>query len=340
MEFSADEVARIMSSRAKLRQATARAGSRPRGAANDEAPSMGRSSSCPREYDARNETWLVPESVDLRLASRCINILRLRKGRDMRTAQRTAAWLMGALVGMAWVEGAALAAPVVFQGLDNRNLTGPGSHPNSDAAQAAFAAAALAEGGMAVQDFDSLALGAAPASFAVGTVSAALTATATTPPLPPAERIDTYPVSGARFLDSLTNRNTTFFSVTFSEAVSGFGFHITDASDWVGNPNPSTNVVVTLQYETGTVTRKIFDGTQASTMVSGNLGFWGVIDSAAPLTGFSLSNPAGNPDRDAIGIDNLSIALTKPDTPVPLPTSALLLLPAFALVAGIGRRRR
>lgn len=260
----------------------------------------------------------------------------------MRTAQRTAAWLMGALVGMAWVEGAALAAPVVFQGLDNRNLTGPGSHPNSDAAQAAFAAAALAEGGMAVQDFDSLALGAAPASFAVGTVSAALTATATdhTTIAAGVSAFDTYPVSGARFLDSLTNRNTTFFSVTFSEAVSGFGFHITDASDWVGNPNPSTNVVVTLQYETGTVTRKIFDGTQASTMVSGNLGFWGVIDSAAPLTGFSLSNPAGNPDRDAIGIDNLSIALTKPDTPVPLPTSALLLLPAFALVAGIGRRRR
>lgn len=53
----------------------------------------------------------------------------------MRTAQRTAAWLTGALVRMAW-DGA---AAVVFQGLDNRNLMGPAVMPTAMPRRAAFA---------------------------------------------------------------------------------------------------------------------------------------------------------------------------------------------------------
>lgn len=185
------------------------------------------------------------------------------------------------------------------------------------------------------------ALGAAPASFAIGSISASLTATATahTTIANGVTQFHTYAVSGTRFLDSLTNRNTTFFSIAFSEAVSGFGFHITDASDWLGNTKPSTNLVVTLKYASGDLTRKVFDGTAASTMVSGNLGFWGVVDSVDPLLGFSISNPLGNPDRDAIGIDNLSIALVKPTTAVPVPSAVVLLLSALGGMLGFGRRR-
>lgn len=236
----------------------------------------------------------------------CSTFLQFDRDKLMNVNHGTIARALGAILTIAMVSGTAGAAPLVFAGLDNRNLAAGGSHANTDAAEAAFAAAALAEGGLAVQNFDALALGVPPANFAVGSITATLTATATDHTTIATGRtaFDTYPVSGARFLDSLTDRNTTFFSIAFSEAVSGFGFHITDASDWNGNGNPSTNLVVTLKYATGNVTRKVFDGIAASSMVSGNLGFWGVVDSADPLLGFSLSNPLGNPDRDAIGIDN------------------------------------
>lgn len=259
----------------------------------------------------------------------------------MRVDNRTAARALAAALLMAMVSGTAGAAPLVFAGQDNFNLTGGGLHPNTDAAQAAFIAAAIAEGGVAVQNFDTLSLGAAPASFAVGSITASLTATATdhTTIANGVSQFDTYAVSGTRFLDSLTDRNTSFFSITFSEAASGFGFHITDASDWLGNGNPSTNLVVTLKYAGGDETRKIFDGTAASTMVSGNLGFWGVVDSVDPLLGFAIANPLGNPDRDAIGIDNLSIALVKPTTAVPVPGALVLLLSALGGMLGVSRRR-
>lgn len=259
----------------------------------------------------------------------------------MRVGNRTAGCALGAALLMAMVSGTASAAPLVFAGQDNLNLTGGGLHPNTDAAQAAFIAAAIAEGGVAVQNFDGLSLGAAPASFAVGSITASLTATATdhTTIASGVSQFDTYAVSGAQFLDSLTDRNTSFFSLTFSDAVSGFGFHISDASDWAGNVNPSTNLVVTLKYASGDVTRKVFDGTAAATMVSGNLGFWGVVDSVDPLLGFSISNPLGNPNRDAIGIDNLSIALLKPTTAVSVPSAVVLLLSALGGMVGLSRRR-
>lgn len=152
-------------------------------------------------------------------------------------------------------------------------------------------------------------------------------------------QFETYAVSAPRFLDSLTDRDTSFFSIAFSEAVSGFGFHLTDASDWAGNSRPSTNLVVTLKYASGDVTRKVFDGTEAATMVSGNLGFWDVLDSVDPLLGFAISNPAGNPERDALGIDNLSIALVKPTTAVPVPSAVVLLLSALGGMLGLSRRR-
>lgn len=268
--------------------------------------------------------------------------LQFHRDKTMRVNHRTIGRALGAACALAMFSGTVAAAPLVFAGLDNRDLSGGGSHANTDAAQAAFVAAALAEGGIAVQNFDTLALGTPPANFAVGSLTASLTSTATdhttisTGPTAP----QTFAVSGTQFLDTLTDRNTTFFSIAFSEAVSGFGFHITDASDWFGNVNPSTNLVVTLKYATGNVTRKVFDGTAASSMVSGNLGFWGVVDNVDPLLGFSISNAPGSPQRDAIGIDNLSIALVKPAAAVPVPTSVVLMLSALGGMVSLGRRRR
>lgn len=53
-----------------------------------------------------------------------------------------------------------------------------------------------------------------------------------------------------------------------------------------------------------------------------------MVDSVDPLLGFSIANPLGNPDRDAIGIDNLSLALVAPNA-VPVPASFILLISAL-----------
>ncbi len=260
----------------------------------------------------------------------------------MRVLQGIAGRALVAAIVMTAVSSAAQAAPVVFAGLDNHDLSNGGAHPNSDAALAAFATAASAEGGLAVQNFDGLALGAAPAGFAIGSINATLTATATsyTNIASGVGGFTTYPVSGKRFLDSLSDRNTTYFSVSFDHAVSGIGFHITDASDWSGDPRPTTNLVITLKYQNANVDLKIFDGTSASTMVNGSFGFWGVVDTASPLLGFSITNPAGNPGADAIGLDNLSVALVKTPTTVPVPASLPLLLSAVGGMTGLARRRQ
>ncbi|MBX3667142.1 MAG: hypothetical protein KF778_01975 [Rhodocyclaceae bacterium] len=212
----------------------------------------------------------------------------------------------------------AAAAPVVYFGLDNLNLSAGGAAPNAAAAAAAFAAAA---GPLATQNFDAMSLGAVPPGFNIGTVAATYTDSASDYSRISAGvgTFSTFPISGAQYLEALTNSGSTYFSISFDRPLSALGFYITDASDWIGTGGSIPNLSVALSEVSGGSVLQLMGGLDPNTVVNGNAAFFGVIDTANPITGFSISNPAGVPDKDAIGLDNLQVAV------VPLPSTAALL---------------
>jgi len=225
----------------------------------------------------------------------------------------------------------ALAAPIIYSDIDNVFLAGGGAHPNTDAAEAAFLAAA---GTVMVQNFDGLSPGDAPAGFAVGTLTATLTDTATqeTTIANATTTYDTFAVSGTQFLHSRTAQNTTYYTIEFDSPVRGFGFHVSDASDWFNTGGSHNNLVVTLLYAGGASHAvDLFDTLDPVDIVNGNLGYFGVLDDSALLRGFSIANPS-NPDEDAIGLDNLAVAV------VPVPAALWLFVPALGLLGAVRRR--
>jgi hypothetical protein len=223
------------------------------------------------------------------------------------------------------------AAPTIYSNIDNVYLAGGGAHPNTDAAEAAFLAAA---GTVIVQNFDGLTPGNAPTSFAVGTLTATLAVSATqeTTIADATTIYATFAVSGNQFLHSRTAQNTTYYTVEFDRPVRALGFHISDASDWFNTGGEHRSLIVTLLYAGGASHAvDLFDTLDPVDIVNGNLGYFGVIDDASPLRGFSIANPL-NPDEDAIGLDNLAVAA------VPLPAAVWALVPALGLLGSVRRR--
>ncbi len=224
----------------------------------------------------------------------------------------------------------AQAAPVVYQGVDNANLSGGGAHPLADAAEAAFAGAAT----LSVVDFESFATGTLPASVDFGSITAALSSSATDSTAIASVNggFDTYAASGTQFLFSLSAAGTTYFTFDFSAPVAGFGFHLIDASDWASDSRPADSLIINLFRAGGTTSLELFGDVPANVLVSGNFGYFGILDAADPFLGFSISGAAINPDSDALGLDDLAIA------PVPLPAGAWLFGTGLAMLAA--RRRR
>lgn len=227
------------------------------------------------------------------------------------------------------------AAPMVFFGLDNSDLSGGGASPVSDAAQALFAAAA---GSLAMQDFESLSLGPVPASFAIGGVTATFSSAATGYSVIASgvnAAYSTFATGGSRYLDSLSGNGSAYYTIAFDRPVAALAFYVSDISDWAGSPGPIPNLQINLTQVSGGTSLDLANGVDATTIVNGSVSFFGVVDFANPITAFSISSPVGIPDADAIGLDDLQVAA------VPEPSQTLLMIVGIlALIAYEVARRR
>lgn len=232
-------------------------------------------------------------------------------------------------LGSAWPVHA---APVVFSGLDN--VSGGGTRALTDAARAAFTAAA---GALATQGFEGFAAGPVPASFSVGTVGVAftpLTPTGDTKLTVGPGGFTTYAAEGTHYIESLANPDRSFFSMRFDRSVSALGFYLSDLSDWNGQTATGLEIVLLRDNAPDETLALLIPGTAPIQMVDGNLAFFGFVDAAQPIRGFRIHDPSTNPGADAIGLDLLML----PGAAVPLPASGALLAAGLALLGATRRR--
>ncbi len=235
--------------------------------------------------------------------------------------------------------GMAQAAPTVYAGLDNQNLAGGGPRPNSSAAHNAFVTAA---GPLAQQGFEAaegFATGAVPGSFAVGSVGVSFTNQASNYSQISSGigSFNTYATEGSQHLESLTDAGTNFYSMDFDAGVHALGFFLSDPSDWIGATGPLPGLQLTLfRAGGGSTVLELLPGIDVSTLVDGNLAFFGVVDSSEAILGFSISNPLVLSGADALGLDQLLLGQAAHAVPVP----ASLSLALGAALAACGARRR
>ncbi len=247
---------------------------------------------------------------------------------------RPGTWLVAAslVLGISVVH----AAPTLYRGLDNLDLSGGGAHPTADAARAQFLAAV---GAVAVQSFeragDGIAAGAVPASFSVGATTVTFSA-----PGAGDRRIvngagdfSTFATDGSQFLYALVAAGATFYSMTFDTPTAGLGFYLTDANDWAPSDSAPGVLLARLEHADGQVEFvDVMEGANAGQVVNGNVAFFGAVDAANPIVGFSILNPVTLPGEDALGLDQLTLAQSVPEP-------ATLLLAGGALFAASRRQR-
>jgi hypothetical protein len=147
--------------------------------------------------------------------------------------------------------------------------------------------------------------------------------------------LDTYSISG-KFLEGLTESPTSYFSAAFDRPVHAIGFYATDASDWSGTT--ADDIKVLLTTVSMVVELDLTPGLDPVSLVSGNVMFFGVIDTAEPFLSIALRNESGvsGDSRDGIGIDDLTIGLAA--TAVPAPGTLPLLLGLLPLLGFLRRR--
>ena len=122
-------------------------------------------------------------------------------------------------------------------------------------------------------------------------------------------------------------------AVTFSEAVSAFGFYGTDIGDFGGS------IFIDLINTAGTTTITLDNSPAGANPPSGSLLFWGFVDTKSKYdqVRFRFTDA-----RDGIGFDDLVTGTLKDDLPPPNPTpepAGLALLGAAFAAAALARRR-
>lgn len=217
----------------------------------------------------------------------------------------------------------------VFRGFDSNPGVGvpPPPYVNSDAARAAFSAAA--GGATATQDFESLPVGPVASPFNVGPVSTTFTNLSDIGSnVRNTQFFDAFATSGVNYVYSEVSEGVAFWTLGFGTPLTGAGFTHTDAMDWLGVGGvPSLQVIL----DRGLASERVFDllTEDPATIPSGSVGFFGVITDD-PFSTLTVFRPVGGGNTDALGLDDLTVVIPAP--------SALSLIGVTG-IAGARRRR-
>ncbi len=230
----------------------------------------------------------------------------------------------GAALLLVGLTGNANATAVTFFGED---LTGVGgARTNSDAAATAFLSNLS---GVGTQTFE---------SFSTGTgVPLALTfAGAGTATLTGSGSVDDSTAAG-RWATSGTNywaAETGNFTISFSAAISAFGFYATDVGDFGGE--------LSVTYAGGgSTTLNVGNTVGSGGSTSGSVLYFGFYedDPSKAFTSISFINPSS---VDQFGFDDMTIGTFEqvvPNDPVPEPSTVLLMGLGLAGLLGYNRKR-
>lgn len=221
--------------------------------------------------------------------------------------------LLGILIGAA---GAAIAAPVTFFGEDIHNTNTLLANPNSNAARNNFLSNLT---GVGTENFEGFATGATP-PIAL-TFPGAGTAT-----LNGGGQIQSGPDGGGRYAISGSkyySADTANFNITFSSAISAFGFYGIDIGDFGG--------VLSLQLtDTNNVVSTISVGNTAGAggSTNGSVLYFGFYDTSKAYTKITFINPSVG--TDVFAFDDMTVGSLQQVTPVPEPASLALVGAALA----------
>lgn len=201
-------------------------------------------------------------------------------------------------------------AALIFFGEDLNPNT---STANSDLANSDFLATLLGAG---TENFESLSNGtSAPITVDFGIAgTATLTGNGNILTGTGAGR---FPTSG----NNLWNTNETF-TITFSQAISAFGFFGTDIGDIGGQ--------VTMNFANGASSNS-YTVNNTVNAPNGSLLYWGIVDTANPFTSITFGNTNNS---DWFGFDDMTIAISQQvGGGKPIPEPSILALFAIALLS-------
>lgn len=236
----------------------------------------------------------------------------------------------------------AMAAPLVFFGLDNVTL--PGTRPNADAARNAFVAA-VGGASITTQDFETAVVGDLPKPSFTGTLASGIGVTVTNSATNYMRissgigAFNTSPISGSKYLETLSDQGTVHFTAEFDQAVRAIGFYLTDVDDWAccgaNAPMPIGKLRLVLTSASGSTELDLTPGFDPINLTDGNVEFFGVFDAVNPFTSIAIRSDANIPGGDAIGIDDVMISVKA----VPAPGTVALLLPLLPVLGWVRRKR-